>query len=230
MTTMTRPAELWNTMPGWGIAADLTPPELINSRQIKVIRRWITVIIAVAMLVCLAGFAVASRRQAAAAGALDRERAQTRSLQSQARKYDGITKIQGTVSEVQSQVAKLMGGDVDLVTLLARVRTELPRTMTIVAETVTISLSAVGSAGSTTGADISGHQIIGNISLSGNADRIVNLSAYVLRLQAIDGVVDVLPLSNAGKAGDETVHYTVTLNLTDKLLSHRFDHSISGGK
>ena len=39
MTMTSPPVQLWSAMPGWGIAADLTPPEIINARQLKLLRK-----------------------------------------------------------------------------------------------------------------------------------------------------------------------------------------------
>ena len=47
--------------------------------------------------------------------------ARTAQLQADARKYAGITKLQGTVTEVQAQIAKLMSADVDLVKLMGQI-------------------------------------------------------------------------------------------------------------
>ncbi len=38
-TTVEQPT-LWNSTPGWGIAANLIPPELINARKLKVLRKF----------------------------------------------------------------------------------------------------------------------------------------------------------------------------------------------
>ena len=55
MTATPPPAQLWSTMPGWGIAADLTPPELINSRALKTLRKWLGAGLVVLLLACIAG-------------------------------------------------------------------------------------------------------------------------------------------------------------------------------
>ena len=138
--------------------------------------------------------------------------------------------MQGTVTDVQAQIAKLMGGDVDLVNLMDRIRNDLPSTMTIRQESVTIALGATTSTGTkpATGLDTSGQVRIGNITISGTAKALDDLSVYVDRLAAVPGIVDVLPASNIADATG--VQYNLTLGLTDKLLSHRFDVSKNGGK
>ncbi len=154
-------------------------------------------------------------------------------LQATSRKYTGITKIQGTVTDVQAEIAKLMSADVDLVQLMGQIRASLPASMTIKQESVTISLAgaaSAGTAGSTSGAglDTSGRAHIGNVTISGVGKTLDDLSIYASKLAAIPGIVDVVPTSNVA---DETgVQYSLQFVLTDKLLSHRFDVSKNGGK
>lgn len=231
MTVMSRPTELWNSMPGWGIAADLTPAELINARQLTMIRRWLAAALVLVLLLCVSGWFYASRREAAAARALEKERAQTRQLQSQTNKYAGITTIQGTITKVQGDVAKLMAGDVALPKLLTQLRVALPTGMVIQTVAVTISTAAVAGT-DPTGLNNTGHPVIGSIALAGTARRIVDVATYVASLQTMTGVIDVVPLSNVrGKSGSSSyATYNITLDLTSALLSHRFDGSISGGK
>ena len=124
-----------------------------------------------------------------------------------------------------------MGPDVDLVKLLGEIRSSLPATMSIKQETVTLSLAGVAAAGASkagVGLDTSGHPQIGNITISGSGHSLVDLSAYVDKLKVIPGVVNVVPVSNtADQAG---MQFSLSLGLTDVLLSHRFDVSKNGGK
>jgi hypothetical protein len=154
-------------------------------------------------------------------------------LQVDASKYSGITRLQGSVTDIQAQIAKLMASDVDLVTLMARIRAALPPTMTIKQETVTISLAGAASSGATgsksgTGLDTTGQTRIGDVTISGAGQTLDDLSVYVDKLATIPGVVDVVPTSNVANAN--AVQYSLTFGVTDKLLSHRFDVSKNGGK
>ena len=236
MTTQAHPNQPWSSMPGWGIVADLTPPELIASRHLKVLRKWIATGLVIMLLACVAGYVLATQKRSSASNALESVQARTAQLEADARKYGGITKLQGTVTAVQAQVSQLMSGDVDLVKLMGGISSSLPATMTIKQEAVTISLAGAassGKAGTTTsksgsGLDTSGNTPIGNVTISGVSHTLDDLAVYVDRLAAIPGVVDVVPLSNVVDATG--VQYSVSLTLTDKLLSHRFDVSKNGGK
>jgi hypothetical protein len=222
--------QLWNTMPGWGIVADLTPPELLNSRRLKVLRKVITAGLVAILVLCVGSYVLASRKHTAASGALADVQSRTVQLKAQERKFRGITKIEGTVAQIQAQVATLLSGDVDLSTLMVKIRTSLPATMTIKQESITISLAGVAPSSSkgSVGVDLSGHRQIGNIILSGAGQTLVDLSAFVDALKVLPGVINVIPTSNtADKTG---MQYSLTLGLTDQLLSHRFDKSKNGSK
>ena len=231
MTTTIQPAQLWSTMPGWGIFADLTPPELINSRQLKLLRKWLGVGLVALLVAFLGGYVLAVRQHSTESDALAKVQARTTQLQSDARKYVGVTKIQGSVTEVQTQIAKLMSGDVDLVKLMGQLRSSLPATMTINSESVTIILAAVASAGTSPAGsplDTSGLARIGNITIAGTGRTLNDLSAYVDKLKVLPGVVDVVPTTNT--AGTTGTTYSLSLGLTSALLSHRFDVSKNGAK
>lgn len=225
--TVTAPAvQLWNTMPGWGIAADLTPPELIRSRELNTLRKWLGAGLVVLLLVCAGGYVVAARQHSAASATLNGVQAQTRQLQSGERAYASVTQIQGTVGEIRGQLAQLMGSDVDLVKFLRRLRGTLPTQMTISSEAVTISLA--GAAVAPAGTATSALSTIGAVTISGTGRALDNLATYVDNLQAIPGVVDVNPTTNV--LSGHVVHYSLSLNLTSAILSHRFDVSRTGTK
>jgi uncharacterized protein HemX len=209
-------------MPGWGIAADLTPPELVNSRQLKVLRRWLVVALVALLVACAGGYVLAVRQHSNATTALSQVEDHTLELQASVRRYGTVTQIQSKVSEVDAEIASVMAGDVDLAKLFTEIRTVLPSTMTISAESVTISLAGIASAaGSTSGLDTSGLARIGNVSLSGTGATLDDLAAYVDQLKLVVGVVDVLPISNT--RGTSGAQYSLTFGLTSALISHRFD-------
>jgi Tfp pilus assembly protein PilN len=231
MSTMVAPQKLWSAMPGWGIYADLTPPELVNSRRLKSLRKVIVVALVALLVLCAGGYVLAARKSSAASNALADVQLRTSQLQGQAHKYSGVTQLQGTVTQVQTQIATLMSGDVDLVKLIGQLRSTLPATMTIKQEAVTISVAGVAGAATSNsgnGLDTSGHPQIGTVTLSGAAKSIDDLSAYTDALKSIPGITNVLPLSNATDSNG--VQYSLSLGLTDLLLSHRFDTSKNGGK
>ncbi len=219
---LTRPEEVWSSMPGWGIVADLTPPELIKSRELKVLRKLIVTILVALLVLCVGGYAIAARKHSAAAASLGDVQARTGALNAQTDKYAGVTRLKGTVTEVQNQIAALMAGDVDLAKLIGQIRSGLPATMTI--KQIAVIFSPVGVAGG--GLDTSGRTHIGTVTISGAGRTLDDLSAFVDKLKVLPGVVDVVPGSNL--VDGEGTQYSLTLSVTDVLLSHHFDMPKAG--
>lgn len=231
MSAMVRPAQLWNTMPGWGIAADLTPPELVDSRQLKLLRRLIAIAVSVVVVLCGAGYGLALMKHSSASSAMDRANTRTAQLQRDLGKYAGITQIKGNIAQVTAKVATLMKGDVAFDTLLAEIDSALPNTMAIKQLTVTlVTAGAVAAgAGSASSGVQTGQTRIGTVTLTGSGRTLDDLSTYVEHLALIPGVINVLPTTNMANATGTGTDFSLTFDLTDKLYSHRFDVATTGG-
>ena len=224
-----RPA-LWISRPGWGIAADLTPPELINARQLTTLRKLMAVGVVLLLLACACGYYLSMGEKSDSAQVLRAAQDKTVDLQRVGRSYSSVVAIQGSVSQVQAQVAQVMGADVDLVALMVALSSNLPKTMAITQEAITISAAGVVAANGApagSGLDTSGLPRIGTITISGTGRALDDLSDYVDNLQTIPGLVDVLPVSNTASTAGSGTQFSLTIGLTNALLSHRFD---VGGK
>lgn len=227
-----RPPEqrtLWTTMPGWCTAADLTPPELVNARRLKVLRKFLAAGVVAVLVVCAGGYYLAARDKVSATDDLASIQDRTLQLQQEGRSYNGVVAIQGSVSQVQSQIAQVMAGDVDLVALMGQLQSNLPKTMTIGQESIVISAAGVaGAASAGAGLDTSGLPRIGSITLSGTGKTLDDLSDYIDRLRTVPGLVDLVPVSNTRSASDAAgTAYNLKIGLTNVLLSHRFDVPVS---
>lgn len=213
--------------PGWDIAADLTPPEVVGARRLTVLRRGIGAGLATTIALCAGGYLLALRQHAGAAEDLAAEQARTASLHAESQKYAAVTTLEGTARSIDTQVAALMAGDVDVVTLLQRVHSSLPSGMTLTTET--ISLEQAGAAAATgvppvtaPGAPVDGTATsIGTVTLAGEGRRIDDLATFVASLGALPGITDVVPTSNTRT--ESGVQYAVSLKLTEAARSHRFD-------
>jgi len=222
--SLAKPKEIWNTMPGWGIVANLTPHELIVARRIQSIRKYL-IIGLVALVLVLGGlYGWAWSKSNAATTDLNAEQDRSTMLSAQQSKYGAVTKLQHSIDTIGSQIATLMTADVDMSGTVAAVRAALPDQMSLNSITVTISKASVSvgnkSNGTTPGSlNTTGHQVIGNIVLIGRAPSIDAVARYVTALRKVDGITDVIPTSNSGSSGN----FNISLSLTDVVLSHRFD-------
>lgn len=229
MTTM-QPRELWSTMPGWSIVANLIPPEVLQARRVRAVRRLVALGLCVLVLLASVGYAFAFYRSHEAEQTLSAEQHRTSQLLAQQKQYAGVTQLQGSVVAVRTELARLLGTDVDVSALVTSILKQLPAGATVSQLAVTISppVSQQGRpqvAGGTATLDTSGRPHIGLISVTGQAARVTDVSTLVDRLSALPGFIDPYPTSNT--ANDKGTLFTIQFSITDKLLSHRYDKATS---
>jgi Tfp pilus assembly protein PilN len=228
MITLTRPEQIWSTMPGWGIVADLTPPELIASRRLAVVRRLIGAVLIVMVLIAAGGLYLATINKNKASSGLTDEQGLTTSLQREQNKLAGVVQLQGSISAVQGQIQSVMAPDVDFSTLLGQVRKKLPNSMTISQVDLTISPTASTAGGSSGTLDTSGDQHIGSITLSGNGSKLSDVAAYVDALSTVKGVIDPYPITN--QVGAKGVQYNIQITVTNAAYSEKYTGATTGSK
>lgn len=230
MTAVLEERQIWQSMPGWGIAADLTPAELIASRKLKTLQKILTVALAAVIVACVAGYGVAFMQHRSAQSALSARSDSNMSLQAKSDSFSDVVRMQQGIAQVQTQLSGLMGSDVDAKALLAKINAALPNTVDLTKMTATVSGAAVqaGSQTSTNaGLDTSGHAVIGKVQLEGQASSFPAFASYIDALSDIPGVVDILPTSAQRDSG-RIVSWKVSFNLTDQLLTQRYMLSKNG--
>jgi len=224
-----QPERLWSRMPGWGIVADLTPPELIASRRLRVLRRGLIVVLVVVVALCAAGYAYGYVKHRSASHDLAAETSTAASLRAQQKRYDAVVTMQATTAQINDQIAKLMTGDVNIAPLIDELRHSLPATMTMSQLTISLNADATKDSTSTNGGvlDTSAHAHIGTITITGLALRASDVATFVDHLSALKGVVEPYPLTN--EATDGGMQYSIELTLTDELYSHLHDVTTKNG-
>ena len=221
MTTM-QPRELWSTMPGWGIVANLIPPELLQARRVRALRKLVAVLLFLLLLLAGAGGGYAMYRSHQAAQALSVEQNRTSQLLADQNRYRDVTQIQGNVEQVRTQLAKLMGLDVDTAGLIDSLVKQLPAGGAL--NQLALSITApTPNAANNIGAsalDTSGQPHIGTITISGEVLKVSDVALFVDRLSGLKGVVD--PYPSTSTVNDTGAQFTVQLSINDSLLSNRY--------
>lgn len=216
-------ANLWAAMPGWGIVADLTPPELVEMRRLTVLRKYMTLALATVVLLCVGGYFWAGAKTATADDRLAAANAGTAPLTAANAKYADVVALQDATHQVNSQIASLMASDVDVAAFVLKLQQAAPKGTTLTTLTVTLAApSAAAPNGLTT------DPVIGAVTIAGNSRRMVDVASYVTALQDLRGVTAVVPSSNTA-ATNATAAWTIALQMTDKLYSHRFDPAATTG-
>lgn len=213
-------------IPGWDIVADMTPRELVNSRWIAVLQRRIAAGLLLVIVLCAVGFAHASLLNRAATEQEETAAARTIYLRRSAAQYEGITRIETTVSDLNSQLTSLMANEVNVARIIASIRRSLPRSMSITS--ISVSLDASGGVDSSDVLDGSGRPTIGTVNISGSGRALDDLPAFVDGLSAVPGFGDVVPTSN--QVSDGKAQFSTVVTLTDQLYSHWYDATKAGDK
>ncbi|HEX8973549.1 hypothetical protein [Oryzihumus sp.] len=223
MTATLEPTEArpWTMAPGWGIAANLLPPEVIKARRMRKARKVLFIVAAAAVAVVLLGYAAATFTAFQAQGRLDDAQTETTQLQHQQRRFADVVDVKAATTRLTGQSKALTTQAVDFPPLLAALRGALPDGVNINQLVVTLDSSksqgsGTGNAGGAGVLDTSGRKHIGSVTISGSARRLSDVSAYVDRLAKVPGVVEPYPTSS--NAGDGVVTYSLQLTLTDQLL------------
>ncbi len=233
MTIVERaPATTWQTRPGWGIAVDLTPREILVGRQVRVHQRLVAVALVLVLVLCIGLALLTLADRTGAQQDYDREQGRTAQLAAEAVQYEDITVMERLMLQIRTNLATLMSQDVDVADLMSRIRTMLPAGVTVSTESVLFTAapaapiapagadpSAPGTVAASPASEVM-PQVIGSISLAGSGDSISSITRLVSSLSELPGVTDVVPTSvTRGEAGTD---YTISLNLTDELYTDRY--------
>ena len=239
------PAQLWNSMPGWGITANLLPPEVIAGRRLTVVRKVIVGALAAVVVLAAGGYVYAYLQQRSANSDLSAAKAKTASLVAEQQRYSQVVTLTGTITDIKGQLATLMAADVDTTKLLNALVARLPHGAAVTQ--LQLSLDAAGEQTSTTtssssssstqggGAlDTSGQPHIGSLTVTGTAGSLSDIAAYLNQLATLPGVVGVYPTSQGKNSSGPGAQFTIQMTLTDELLTHRYDQTVAaaapGGK
>lgn len=219
-----RPVQAWNTMPGWGITANLLPTEIITARRVRVLRKMVLLAIAGVLALGVGGYVYGYFQNDQATSELNAALAQTAALHAQQEKYQDVVAISGQVDAAKAQMAGLLGTDVDMTALLQDLVARGPRGAIA---TVTVTLQAPGATSSSVATlpDPSGQLPVGMVTLSGDTSSMAEVAAGVKRLSAVPGIVEVYPSSQQDSG--KSVTYSLQVTLGDKIYSHRYDVSPS---
>jgi hypothetical protein len=219
------------SMPGWGLAADLIPPEILTARRANAVRRLVLVALAGVLVLCAAASVLAFRHTAAASSALQAEQARSASLRGQQHRYTPVIQVQGSLGSVRAQLATLLADDVDFGALAAAVDGARPSGVRLSQVTAVLTVTAapgVAAAPSGLGSlENSGRKHLGSLTITGTAGSMPQIAEYTDRLGRIRGSVAANPVSQQRTAGG--VQFTIELSLTDSLLTGHYATGHPGG-
>jgi type IV pilus assembly protein PilN len=214
--------QLWSSMPGWGIAVNMLPPEIIAARRIRVIHKMLISALAVIVVLGLLGFGYAYWQVHSASSGLTAVQSQTTQLESQQVKYNPVLVLQAEIAHIAEELTTLTTNTVNLPHLVLQVAALAPHPGQLTKIDVEVLAAApANTSGATpdnTGSlDSSGLPHIGVITVGGTVRSVADVAAYARALNALPGIVEVFPTSAQASTGG--LSYTIEMTMTDQLLS-----------
>ena len=225
-TTMTPPTAA--PKPGSGrelrfvsVRANLLPDEIISDRQTEAVRKQVLLGLVVVVALLVGWFGLSWWQTSSSRSDLDDARHQNVALQNQQKEFAPLVQTQTTVATIQSQLQKLMVGDLSWKSMLATLRSQAPHG--IVLTTVTGNVATVVP-GSTVPAGTSlnqtGKQSVGTLIVTGTAPDKRTVAAYADRLGAVKGLT--APLISSVTTDNHQLTFTVNLIITSDALGGRY--------
>ena len=222
--------ELWNTMPGWGIAADLTPPELLATRKLRKTIREVLIGLGFLAGLIVIGFAFALIRHHTASSEVNAAQRASDALLADQHKYQNVVQIRGTISQIDGQLTGLMSNDTDVPALLAKLDGLTPPGVAITQIDLTLNAPGISETapGGGVSLDTSGKATIGTFTLQGAGVKITDGPAYTDKLKGVPGLINVYLGSNTQAPGGSS--FEITAALTNDLLTHRYSPNAQAPK
>jgi Tfp pilus assembly protein PilN len=203
------------------IRANLLPDEVVSARQAEVVRKQVLLALVVVLVLLLGWFGLSWWQTSSANGDLDSSQRQGIALQNQQAQFAPLVKVQSDVADIQSELQRLMIGDLSWKRMLTTLRAEAPTGVTITSVSGTLTVLAAAASGQldATILNASGKPTVGLLTVSGTAPDKRSVAAYADRLATVPGLT--APLISSVEATAHPITFTVTVVITSDALGGR---------
>jgi len=200
------------------VQVNLLPPEVHAARGLRAIKRWLGLVLAVAVLIGGLGYAYAIMEVGSAKSDLTSAQQETERLQTEQKKYAEVPLVLGQLSAAQLARTVGMAPDILWKARIDAIAATLPEGVSI--DTMTFSAS-----GLTTGSNPLQGPSVGELQFTARSLTIPDTAGWSDALDGIPGFADAW-VSSVTVTGDEETdrYYTVsaTLSVTPDAFSRRF--------
>jgi Tfp pilus assembly protein PilN len=241
MVSDTSSSRLPSPMPGdlrfVAVRANLMPDEVISARQAEVVRRQIVFGLAVIVVALLGWFGMSWFQTVSARSHLQDLQRRGAALQNQQDEFRPLVSAQLQVNSIETQLHRLMVGDLSWKDMLTSLRGEEPAgvSLTNVTGTVTSGAGAAAAPGAATGGNLALNQTgklsAGALTISGQAPDKNSVATYADRLARVKGLTGPL-ITNVTAQPGHSVTFSVTVIITSDALGGRYSATPTptGGK
>ena len=203
------------------IAANLLPPEIIDARRGKKIKKLIAAVLAFALLATTGWYFYAQHQTAGARGGVSSAQDQLVQLQHEQAKYDNVVKTQAAIRAIQVELSQLMTSDLQWWQLLPTLRAAAPPGVTLTSVSGTITATAAGSGGASQAPGLGSPQAAGTMTIIGAAPDQATIATFVDSLGSVHGVADPF-VTGAQSQASGPFQFTVQIQLTSAALGGRY--------
>jgi Tfp pilus assembly protein PilN len=207
------------------IAANLLPPEIVESRRGRKVRRIVVSALA-AFIALLAGwYSLASYQTSLARDDLSSAQSDVERLARLQKPFAELISAQNESRSIDVQLSALLAGDLQWSRLLSSLRAAAPQGVQITSVTSALAAGADGAGGSSGSAgsrlpSTSTEKLVGTITITGTATSKVAVAAYVDALAKAPGLAN--PLLDSANQRGPLFDFTVRLDITGSALSGHY--------
>ena len=201
------------------IAADLLPVEVVDSRQVRKVRRSVLAGI-IALVVVLTGwYGYAVYQTSVARVALSDAQAEVQRLQNKQGDYNPVIQAQSESAAIRAQLAGLLATDLPWSQLVKPALDAAPNGVAV--NDVTGALADPSKkTGTVQLPNTSGHNLVGQVTVRGTAPDKAVVARYVDGLAKVRGLAN--PYVTSAAPHDGVVDFTVQFDITTEVLGGRF--------
>ena len=201
---------------------NLLPPEVLAARGLRVVKRWLAVLVVIAVAVSAGVVAFAWLEQRAADEGLAQEQAETTRLQAEREKYIEVPLVLGEIDRVSAARIFGMSTEVELAKYLAAISATAPDGVSINSVQASITPPTTPPAVPT---DPLAGPSVGQLTFDAESLTVPDTANWIDALNAIPGLGDAWFSGADVTEVDGTVYYTVTatVDVTSDAYAHRFE-------
>lgn len=200
-----------------GITANLLPPEVIDARRGKKVRRLVALILAAGLLITAGWYLYAKHQTSAAQDQLSQSQDQLVQLHHDQAKYANVVKIQADSAALKAQLAQLMTGDLQWWQLEPKLQAVAPAGLTINSVNGTISAGGGAPVAAASANPLNTATAIGSMTIAGTAVNNSEVAAFVDALATVPGIADPF-VTGTTSDGQGSTTFTITALLTKAAL------------
>jgi Tfp pilus assembly protein PilN len=224
-TQAVRPVD-WATVP----RVNLLPQEIIDARRFRTVQRALVVVVAVVVVLCALATGWAQTDVSSARVSLEATRAETLGLQREQARYAEVPKVSADLDQARAAREAALGKDVLWYRFLTDLAVNTPDRTALSSVTITMNVSGGQSTTSVTGSQAPASSGLGSVTVSGKANRFVDVAAWLDAAARVNGLTDTSLQSAVREDGGSAswkITYAGSAVISSAALSHRYDRRAS---